>query len=101
MFKIGEKAVCIDHFEFREDDAIIGNKFPVKNEIYTIRGIFIDHEGTYLVFEELINPFVHYADASGECQFNSAKFRKLDHQFAEDVIANIIEKVREESLIET
>ena len=98
-FKVGEKVVCVSNDFIRSYSDEI---FPIKGEIYTIREILSRRDGnTGLKFEEIVNPKKHYIGGFVECNFNSLKFRKLDHQFGEDVIAEIIKQVKEEELILT
>ncbi len=90
-FKIGEKVVCLISFtgQNRPDtDKLI---LPIKNVIYTIRTIESNCRGTFIRLEEITNPLLKYRSSVSEAQFCIKKFRKLDHQFAEDVIKNLIE----------
>lgn len=86
-FKIGEKVVCVD------ETPNGSSKGLVKNEIYTIQDICIDvcDEVGLILFELKSN---HYKGS-----WAAKRFRKLDHQFGEDVCAEILKKVKEESLI--
>ena len=97
-FKIGEKVVSLKTFEREEIEIKKGCKFPIKGQIYTIREIT---NNDCLRFEELINPPLPYDSGCdfGEAEFTPNNFRKLDTQFAEDVISEIIEQVKKESLI--
>ncbi len=75
-FKVGEKVVCVEPI-----DGL------VKNEIYTI-------ETTTSIGVSLLEQ----SPAPPCIWFYKWRFRKLDHQFSEDVIAEIIKQVKEESL---
>jgi hypothetical protein len=98
-FKVGEKVVCIDSrvndYRFIE----LGLIYPIKNEIYTIRKIFTSISGNVTFYlEEIINVPMNTVAGFIEVGFKSSRFRKLDHQFGEDVIADIIKKVKQEEL---
>jgi len=93
-FKIGEKVVCIGNFEKRPNEID-----PIKGEIYTIREIIQNRPNdgkTGLKFEEIINLPQKYNEGFSECNFLSDKFRKLDHQFADKICAEIIESLKVE-----
>lgn len=82
-FKVGQKVVCVDdNFQPRYEWVT----YPTKNEMYTIRNI--SKKGG-LRFEEIINPKYDYEEGYHEHGFFYWRFRKPDHQFAEDVIAMI------------
>jgi len=95
MFTANEKVVCIHTFQ-DQGDAQYGVVHPVKREMYTIRTISVVNGLVYLRFHELKNPVLNYATGPDECQYWDERFRKLDYQFAEDVIANIKEQVNTE-----
>lgn len=90
-FKIGQKVVCVDAPS--NENRKYKEYMPVKNEIYTIRGFY--RESLYL--EEIINEVYVYDNGVSEVSFKSCRFRPLDHQFAEDVIAYITELELQES----
>jgi len=79
MFKIGEKIVCIDP-----------SISLVRNEIYTIFNIKSD--GGLMLHE--VEPIT--IDCNG---FKPERFRKIDYDFAENVLAKLIEEVKEQELI--
>ena len=84
MFKIGEKVVCID-------DSIgfaSGLKTLKLNEIYTIKSIRSSTGA--LAFKEIEAPLT----SSG--YYSAHRFRKLDYDFAE----NILNKIKEELCID-
>ena len=97
-FKVGEKVVCVEP---------IYNL--IKGEIYTIETIKICKCGIVLlsISEDFRKNKVDGTRCScgviswGESLWYSNRFRKLDHQFSEDVIAEIIKQVKEEELILT
>jgi len=86
MFEIGEKVVCIHNFKEEGHN-------PKKGEIVTI--IEFDTEGELcLVLDG------YYFDVDGEPQsFYFKCFRKLDHQFAEDLLEEITKQVKEEQKV--
>jgi hypothetical protein len=88
-FKVGEKVVCIGTFSnlFNKEDK---ENEPKINEIVTISGI---KGNGFLYLKEYPKSFGLFNQS-----FNPSKFRKLDHQFSEDVIAKIIKQVQSESL---
>lgn len=98
-FKVDEKVVCISSPQDKYCQP------RVKGQIYTITDIYTCSHGVqYLNIDNQINNSGGIRCACG-CYIESHKwftnnkhFRKLDHQFSEDVIAEIIKQVKEESL---
>jgi hypothetical protein len=94
-FKVGEKVVCVR-----------GANGLKEKEIYTIE--YIDNcicgNCSFSIIEDAIkNKIDGTRCGCGKISWNkslwdSSRFRKLDHQFSEDVIAEIIKQVKEESL---
>ena len=76
-FKVGEKVVCVNDKHQTHGGLIL-------NEIYIVTKIHHSFEAIYV--EGFDYPHWNH------------RFRKLDHQFGEDVIAEIIKQVKEESL---
>lgn len=81
MFKIGEKVVCIDDSE----GFASGLKTLTIHEIYTIKSIR-SCTGA-LTFKEIEAPYL----SSGF--YSANRFRKLDYQFTENLLAKIKEEV--------
>ncbi len=79
MFKIGNKVVCVKP-----------SISLVKNEIYTIK--FIKANGG-LMFEE-VEPKTPNCNG-----FKPERFRKLDYDFADSVLAKLIEYFETEKLV--
>lgn len=77
-FKIGEKVVCID-----------ATGDLTKNEIYTIIGFNNYDNG--LILQEIKSP--KYLGA-----FKSFRFRKIDYEFAENLLKEISESVNQKHL---
>lgn len=99
-FKIGEKVVCINCNDILHPKEIaLGCKNPIPNEIYTIREIIYIENRLSFRFEEIINPKIKYIDGYDECSYLSHNYRKLDHQFADDICAELVKQVKEEQLI--
>jgi len=84
-FKVGEKVVCVEPIDHL-----------VKNQIYTVKSILQKNGEVGILVEEL-EP-IPTGILKGYYFYNVNRFRKLDHQFSEDVIAEIIKQVKEESL---
>lgn len=80
QFKPGEKIVCVDNKGAQE---------LVEKEIYTVRNIGkCTHTGEYgIVLEEMNHDEGYYF----------WRFRKLDHQFTEDLLRNLTQEVMEAS----
>lgn len=78
-FKIGQKVVCVDIKGYHTPDCG-GLKL---NEIYTIQSFSFVDGGLILI--EHKSPY-NFLGA-----YDERRFRPLDHQFAEDVIAYITE----------
>lgn len=88
-FKVGEKVVCISTIL---PQAYSRSVLPEKGEMYTIRGILEKEGNVGLVLEEIVNPVQKFKNGYGEEHFGIKFFRKLDYQFAEDVIKKICEE---------
>jgi hypothetical protein len=92
-FKVGEKVVCV-----RGDNGL------KEKEIYTIETIdyCICGNCCFSIVEDAIKNKIHGTRCGcgkiswGKSLWDSNRFRKLDHQFSEDVIAEIIKQVKEE-----
>jgi hypothetical protein len=87
-FKIGEKVVCINSFYSKILNCEDLENNPKINEIVTICGLY--ENGEYLYISEY--PF---NEIGNKQVFDSSKFRKIDHQFAEDVCAELIANFKE------
>ena len=99
MFSINEKVVCIKTYKVLEIDIEVGNVLPVKGEMYTIRDIAIYNNEPFFKFYELVNPIIEYENGMNELEFWHGNFRKLDHSFAENLLAELIEQNKEELCI--
>ena len=90
-FKVGEKVVCIDDSNPRRADLLIKIK---RNEIYTIREIYISqiNGGEIFNLEEVIGEICPFWGR--EIGYYSVRFRKLDYDFAENLLAEIKEQVQ-------
>lgn len=88
-FKVGEKVVFVMQKGAKPNK---NHRIPNDNEILTITGVYRkDNNFFYLSGYEF--------DLVGCRQpIHKKHFRKLDHQFSEDVIAEIIKQVKKESL---
>jgi hypothetical protein len=99
MFAIGEKIVYIGNIELHPEEIEDGVRSPIKNEIYTVRNFGDSDEINHtLRVEEIVNPILEYEEGLDEKAWYFHHFRKLDHQFAEDLLSEITRKVKEESL---
>lgn len=100
MFKIGEKVVFVDDSGIfgSENERRVGVKFPIKNNIYTIREIETLNGITGFRLEEIVNRVFGYNGGKdvGEKAFKAERFRKLDYDFAENLLAEITESVMQE-----
>ena len=84
MFKIGEKVVFIGNGRKPKFE---GFRDPQKNDIVTIHAVCDVNPNCYDISEYLI-------DNNGIPQsFRYDNFRKLDHSFAENILAKIKEEV--------
>lgn len=85
MFKVGQKVVCINNNFTRKD------MYPLTiGEIYTISVITGFYQGFFYIKLEGIPPIENYA---------TEHFRPLDETFAESVLENIKEQIKEEELV--
>ena len=85
-FKVGEKVVCINP---------VHNL--IKNEIYTVSCIF-EKFGEYGILVSELQP-IATGILNGLYYYSINRFRKLDHQFAEDLCKELAEQAKEEQLI--
>lgn len=82
-FKIGEKVVCVD----ASIGVITREKTLCVNEIYTIDG-FNPYSGGLILKE--VKPNTTYQSYSKD------RFRKLDYQFAESLLAELTQSAKSE-----
>lgn len=85
MFKIGEKVVYIGG-----DKNDIFNR-PKQNEIVTIDGIDIDGDYSCVGYR--------YSKRGIPQYFNEKELRRIDYEFAENVLSNIVKEVKKEELV--
>jgi hypothetical protein len=89
-FKIGEKVVCIDSgsgYIFKGNNkGRINTNQSIKGRIYTIYGLSPDTNN--LILEEI--KFNSFGNLSAH---NYKRFRKLDYEFAEQLLESIKESV--------
>jgi len=97
-FKIGEKVVSLKSFEYTDFDIEYGVKHPKKGDILTIRDVEFESGEMCLRFEEIINPVLDYLESKGEGLYVSYRFRKLDYEFAENLLKEISESVNQKHL---
>lgn len=84
MFKVGQKVVCVDDDIIYEVEQAKYSPDPIKGEIYTV--CYVDDR--YIALEELDKYSL----------FESIGFRPLNESFAESVLENIKEQIKEEQL---
>lgn len=96
MFEINEKVVCIEEIIPNDKLISLGVRVPLKNEIYTIREF--DRNNTTIRLLEIINPMLKFYDGLKEVSFLIDHFRKLEYTFAENLLKEITEQVKEEQL---
>lgn len=83
MFKVGDKAVCVNTTAY---------KSIKEGEIVTITHVFNHPHGLALLFKERQPNGFHVG-------FSAFNFRKLDDSFATEVLENIKEQIEEEELV--
>lgn len=81
MFKVGQKVVCVNNK---------GTSQLIEKNKYTIKSFVCDCYGVLL---EEVSP------SEGFDGFLISRFRPLDETFAESVLENIKEQIKEEQLI--
>lgn len=82
MFKVGQKAVCVDKVYWYSDIDYLPMDGPRKNEVNTISSMYIDADGDMLiVFEE--------HDSNGE-GYHSIHFRPLNTDWVEEVLESAL-----------
>lgn len=98
-FKIGEKVVCIDNTPKNIKLIQSGFIYPEKGEIYTIRHIFISstNELTFYL-NEIKNAPMETVVGFIEVGFAGSRFRKLDYEFAENLLAEISQAMKSETI---
>jgi len=87
-FKIGEKVVCIDDSSGKTTKT----KTLIKGQIYTVSGF--SQESIFLV--EV--PTITHNGKLGKPSYGCYRFRKLDHQFSEDLCKQLIEEFQTETI---
>jgi len=99
-FKIGEKVVSLKSFDYTDFDIKNGVKHPKKGDILTIRTIEFDNGEIAFRFEEIINPILGYNFGNdwNELHYVSYRFRKIDYEFAENLIKEISESFNQKHL---
>lgn len=91
-FKVGDRVVCF-YFNWDSGDKHLckdGEKTPEFGKIYTIRSI---EKNDYLIgirLDEIRNKPRLYAEGFSECCFYVKYFRKLDTDFTEQVIRELL-----------
>jgi len=93
-FKIGEKIVCIDDSLPKTPELRNTMGKLVINEIYTVRGFISVSDGVGLYLSEVKNEIVHYLSTNRKIEpcYDPARFRKLDYEFAD----NLLEEIKKE-----
>lgn len=92
MFKVGQKIVCVVDFSVLipiRRKTFIGESFPIKSKIYTIREL----DGDYVRLKEIINPIFGYVEGIKECSFSLDGFRPLKYDnISSELIGKIVEE---------
>jgi len=70
----------------------MGVKQVMVGEVLTIREIVMSDEHVCLLFEEVVNPKIHYCSGVGELVHRACRFREL---LPPEEIAEALEEVRE------
>ncbi len=83
MLKAGQKVVCIN---------ANGSQNLAENEIYTVVRCWDDGAGGALLLKEVEPNFGHYA-------FYPHRFRKVDDDWVEELLARIAEEVEAEECV--
>ena len=84
-FKIGEKVVCIEPIDNL-----------VKGQIYTIER-FRELNGLLGIHVKELEPKMN--EMGGWTYYNIERFRKLDHDFAENLLKEISEAMKSETIL--
>jgi hypothetical protein len=97
MFALNEKVVYIGNVQIHPIELKLGVKIPIPNEIYTIREFETDEENNVGIrLKEITNPILKYKDGTTEKAYHIRHFRKLDHDFSENLLSEITRQVKEE-----
>jgi hypothetical protein len=99
MFKVGQKVVCIDGYS-----SIGAGWTLMTNEIYEVKSINTCKCGSISISVGFYGYGTHCNDckfeySDYECFHRITRFRPLDETFAEEVLSNIKEQIKEEELI--
>lgn len=95
MFKVGMKIVCVD--DSLSKPLPPGYLWVKKNEIYTIRDLYIPPSNPLilaLVLEEILSPFSK--KLRREKGFKSSRFIPYDDKFATNVLEKIEKEINKE-----
>lgn len=101
MFGIGQQVICIDD-ALKPGRKLPPNfKFVKKNQIYTIREIYIPKvnlDMVALIFEEIVNDVI--PNLNHELGFDSERFRSIDTlNDSRQWTDSILEKIEEDLLV--
>lgn len=97
-FHVGQKIVCIDDVFFYHGSR--GERTPVKDKVYTVRGVYHSINGFSITLVEIINPPMQYYNIFSECRFLTKRFVSVKEQTAPLLtFENIKETESEEILI--
>lgn len=86
MFKVGQKVVCIGtNFGIYPPST----KFPLKGEMYTIRGFETVNGRQCIFLEEIVNAPYHFIQGVCEAVFGLEFFRAIDYSYGEQVCESL------------
>src|SRR5918993_1355980 len=76
-FYVGQVVVCIDDEDIRWPGGDeIGERYPVKGGVYTVRAVRLCEVGAGLLLHEIVNPVCEWYDGGvGEIGFHVDRFR--------------------------
>lgn len=99
MLKAGQLVVCVNGKWATFDDDPPGLQFPIKDNIYTIRGFITvpNHNRLGLVFEEIINPSL--SQWGHELAFISNHFRPIQKPSIECLRAFLVKPPQKKVLV--
>lgn len=98
-FKVGQKVVCVDaSVASSPNSSASSDRMPKEGEIYTVRALQT-FNGMHGILLEEITTGMYRTSNGDEIGYMAFRFRPVDEQWAEDVLADIAEKIEEEFLV--
>lgn len=87
FMKPGDLVICIHDINLDPWRKFFDEKFPVKDKVYTVRGIQCIGGNEGIVLDEIVNPVRFFGEMLVELHFWTGYFRKID--YSAEAIAHV------------